>query len=168
MTSGVRHRTDAEHIHVYFDRVSLTIQSCGNLAVIPDLPEVSVNYLLKQSGIISMNWNANLSSGSRPSIGAPFRPFPARASRETPVGLANGNESLVSARQEPQFPSLNKMKTQWKQQIVAARIAWARLSADELIKLDGNRQELALLIQERYVITPDEAEKRVKRFFDCR
>lgn len=127
-----------------------------------------MNDLLKQSGIIGMNWNASQSSGLRPSIGAPFRPFPARASRETPVGPTNGNKSLVSGRQEPQFPSLNKMKTQWKQQIVAARIAWARLSTDELIRLDGNRQELALLIQERYAITPDEAEKRVKRFFDCR
>ena len=127
-----------------------------------------MNDLLKQSGIMGMNWNASQSSGLRPSIGAPFRPFPARASRDTPVGSTNGNGSLVSVRQEPHFPSLNKMKTQWKQQIVAARIAWARLSADELIKLDGHRQELALLIQERYVITPDEAEKRVKRFFDCR
>lgn len=60
------------------------------------------------------------------------------------------------------------MKTKWKQQIVAARIAWARLTVDELINLEGNPQKLALLIQERYVITLDEAEKRVKRFFVCR
>lgn len=57
------------------------------------------------------------------------------------------------------------MKTKWKLQIVAARIAWARLTVDELSKLEGDPQKLALLIQERYVITPDEAEKRVKRFF---
>lgn len=127
-----------------------------------------MNDLLNQSGIIGMNWNASQSSGLRPGMGAPFRPFPTRVCRENPVGPAVGNERLVGARQEPQFLSSDKMKTQWKQQITAARIAWARLSADELIKLDGNRQELALLIQERYVITPDEAEKRVKRFFDCR
>lgn len=70
--------------------------------------------------------------------------------------------------QELPLSSSDKMKTKWKLQIVAARIAWARLTVDELSKLEGDPQKLALLIQERYVITPDEAEKRVKRFFLCR
>jgi uncharacterized protein YjbJ (UPF0337 family) len=127
-----------------------------------------MNDFLKQSEINSMNWCGNQSWNLRPSIGAPFRPFPARASREIPVGLADADEGLLRQPQELPRSSSDKVKTKWKLQIVAARIAWARLTVDELIKLEGDPQKLALLIQERYVITLDEAEKRVKRFFACR
>lgn len=63
-------------------------------------------------------------------------------------------------------PSLDEIKGKWKQQIGAAKITWGKLMDDELLKLEGHQQKLAGLVQERYAITRDEAEKQVKAFFD--
>lgn len=62
------------------------------------------------------------------------------------------------------MPSVNEMKGKWKQQVGAAKIAWGKLTEDELLKSEGQTQKLAGLVQERYAITRDEAEKQVKQF----
>lgn len=64
------------------------------------------------------------------------------------------------------LPSADQIKGVWKQQIGAAKIAWGKLTEDELLKLEGHEQKLAGLVQERYAITRDEAEKQVKSFFE--
>jgi len=64
------------------------------------------------------------------------------------------------------LPSIDAMKGQWKQQVGAAKIAWGKLTEDELLKLEGHEQKLAGLVQERYAVTRDEADKQVKAFFD--
>jgi uncharacterized protein YjbJ (UPF0337 family) len=63
------------------------------------------------------------------------------------------------------IPSVDEMKGIWKQQVGAAKIAWGKLTEDELLKLEGHEQKLAGLVQERYAITRDEADKQVKEFF---
>lgn len=62
--------------------------------------------------------------------------------------------------------SVDSIKGQWKQQVGAAKIAWGKLTDDELLKVEGHAQKLAGLVQERYAITRDEADKQVKTFFD--
>ena len=64
------------------------------------------------------------------------------------------------------LPSVDVMKGQWKQHIGAAKVAWGKLTEDELLTLEGHEQKLAGLVQERYAITRDEADKQVKAFFD--
>lgn len=64
------------------------------------------------------------------------------------------------------LPSVDEVKGKWKQQIGAAKIAWGKLTEDELLKLEGHEQKLAGLVQERYAITRDEADKQVKTFFE--
>lgn len=64
------------------------------------------------------------------------------------------------------LPSGDAIKGKWKQQVGAAKIAWGKLTEDELLKLEGHEQKLAGLVQERYAITRDEADKQVKSFFD--
>jgi len=64
------------------------------------------------------------------------------------------------------LPSVDEVKGRWKQQVGAAKIAWGKLTEDELLKLEGHEQKLAGLVQERYAITRDEADKQVKNFFD--
>jgi uncharacterized protein YjbJ (UPF0337 family) len=64
------------------------------------------------------------------------------------------------------LPSVDEMKGKWKQQVGAAKIAWGKLTEDELLKLEGHEQKLAGLVQERYAVTRDEADKQVKAFFD--
>jgi uncharacterized protein YjbJ (UPF0337 family) len=62
--------------------------------------------------------------------------------------------------------SVDEVKGIWKQQVGAAKIAWGKLTEDELLRLEGHEQKLAGLVQERYAITRDEADKQVKSFFE--
>ena len=64
------------------------------------------------------------------------------------------------------IPSVDELKGKWQQQVGAAKIAWGKLTEDELLESKGHDQKLAGLIQERYAITRDEAEKQVKDFLD--
>lgn len=64
------------------------------------------------------------------------------------------------------LPSVDALKGQWKQQVGAAKIAWGKLTEDELLRLEGHQEKLAGLVQERYAVTRDEADKQVKNFFE--
>ena len=63
------------------------------------------------------------------------------------------------------LPSATELRGIWKQRIGAARIAWGRLTEDELLQIEGHEQKLSGLIQQRYAITRAEAVKQVKAFF---
>jgi len=62
------------------------------------------------------------------------------------------------------LPSADELKGKWQQQIGAAKIAWGKLTEDELLKSEGHAQKLAGLVQERYAVTRDEADQQVKDF----
>lgn len=62
------------------------------------------------------------------------------------------------------LPSADELKGKWKQQVGAAKIAWGKLTEDELLESEGREEKLTGLIQERYAITRDEADKQVKDF----
>jgi uncharacterized protein YjbJ (UPF0337 family) len=77
-----------------------------------------------------------------------------------------GNDDVMSQQQQQSMPtSIDAAKGVWKQQVGAAKIAWGKLTEDELLRLEGHEQKLAGLVQERYAITRDEADKQVKAFF---
>jgi len=59
----------------------------------------------------------------------------------------------------------DRMKARWKQSLGAAKLAWGKLTDDELLQLEGRADKLAGLVQERYVITRDAAVQQVKRFY---
>lgn len=63
------------------------------------------------------------------------------------------------------IPSVDELKGKWKQHLGAAKIAWGELTEDELLKSEGQQQKLIGLVQERYAITRDEADRQVKSFF---
>lgn len=60
----------------------------------------------------------------------------------------------------------DEVKGAWKQQVGKAKIVWGKLTDDEILQSEGQVQKLAGLVQERYAVTRDEAEKQVKAFFD--
>lgn len=72
---------------------------------------------------------------------------------------------MNQAQQHP-APSATEIKGLWKQQVGSAKITWGKLTDDELLKTEGHIQKLAGLVQERYAITRDEAEKQIKGFFE--
>ena len=64
------------------------------------------------------------------------------------------------------LPSADELKGKWKQQVGAAKIAWGKLTEDELLESQGQLEKLAGLVQERYAVTRDEADQQVKSFLD--
>jgi len=64
------------------------------------------------------------------------------------------------------LPSADELKGKWKQQIGSAKLAWGKLTEDEILKYEGRAEKLAGLVQERYAVTRDEADKQLKKFFD--
>jgi uncharacterized protein YjbJ (UPF0337 family) len=64
------------------------------------------------------------------------------------------------------IPSTDQLKGIWKQQVGGVKLAWGKLTEDEILKSEGRAEKLAGLVQERYAITRDEADKQVKKFFD--
>ena len=64
------------------------------------------------------------------------------------------------------LPNSDQIKGEWKQQMGAAKIAWGKLTDDELLKTEGHAEKLAGLVQERYGMMRDEAEDQVKAFMD--
>ncbi|MFL1455129.1 CsbD family protein [Marinobacter sp. GN3S48] len=61
--------------------------------------------------------------------------------------------------------SVEETKDKWKQQVGKAKLVWGKLTEDELLATEGRQEKLAGLVQERYAVTRDEAEKQVKEFF---
>ena len=58
------------------------------------------------------------------------------------------------------------IKGQWKQLKGKAKEAWGDLTDDELTRVEGNADQLAGLVQERYGRSKEEAEREVNDFFD--
>ena len=84
---------------------------------------------------------------------------------KTPARPDNSEDSM-SRQQSQAMPSTDEVKGLWKQKVGAAKIAWGKLTEDELLKSEGHAQKLAGLVQERYAVTRDEADKQIKNFFD--
>lgn len=58
------------------------------------------------------------------------------------------------------------IKGKWRELVGTARILWDELTVAELIGSEGDTQKLANLIQQRYDMTHEEAEKQVISFFE--
>ncbi|MBA3582024.1 MAG: CsbD family protein [Gammaproteobacteria bacterium] len=59
----------------------------------------------------------------------------------------------------------DQVKAKWKQYAGDAKVAWGKLTDDELLQIEGNGQKLAGLVQERYALSREDAEKQVEDFF---
>ncbi|MFT7244685.1 MAG: hypothetical protein ACI82A_002043 [Candidatus Azotimanducaceae bacterium] len=62
--------------------------------------------------------------------------------------------------------STDEIKGKWKQHLGSAKIAWGKLTEDELLKSEGHAERLTGLIQERYALGRDEARSQVNAFLD--
>jgi len=53
------------------------------------------------------------------------------------------------------------VKGKWKQATGSAKTQWGKLTDDELMQIEGNRDKLIGKVQEKYGIAKEEAEKQV-------
>jgi uncharacterized protein YjbJ (UPF0337 family) len=60
----------------------------------------------------------------------------------------------------------NRVEGNWRQFTGQAREKWGELTEDELAQVDGRRDRLAGLLQERYGIAQDEANRRIDEWAD--
>ena len=74
-------------------------------------------------------------------------------------------QQLPQQQQQAHIPSTEEIKGKWKQQVGSAKIVWGKLTEDELLKLEGHKERLTGLVQERYALSIEEADKQVKAFF---
>jgi len=61
-------------------------------------------------------------------------------------------------------PFWEKMKGSWSQTKGAVKEQWGKLTDDDLLEIEGRRDQLVGKLQTRYGITRDEAEKQVGTF----
>ncbi len=52
-------------------------------------------------------------------------------------------------------------KGKWKQLVGSAKAQWGRLTDEELVQADGEKERLAGLIQEKYGVTKEEANRQI-------
>lgn len=64
------------------------------------------------------------------------------------------------------LPSSDEVKGKWKQHVGSAKIAWGKLTEDELLKSEGHSERLTGLVQERYAVARDVASKQVNDFLE--
>ncbi|MDX1343144.1 CsbD family protein [Reinekea sp. G2M2-21] len=60
----------------------------------------------------------------------------------------------------------NVLKEDWNKMMGDAKVAWGKLTEDELLKTEGHIQKLTGIVQSRYAITREVAEKQVQGFLD--
>jgi uncharacterized protein YjbJ (UPF0337 family) len=60
--------------------------------------------------------------------------------------------------------SAEALADKWKRHIGSAKIVWAKLTDEELLKSGGQAENLTSLVQERYAISQDAAGKKVRNF----
>lgn len=76
--------------------------------------------------------------------------------------LIKPDASVTSAQATP----LPGAKVKWPQQVKAAKSQWGKLSEAEILKSDGDQQQLSSLVQQRYHIDRHVADKQVRTFLD--
>lgn len=62
--------------------------------------------------------------------------------------------------------NLDELQGKWQQLKGSAKIKWGELTDDDLEKVEGHRDRLEGLLQERYGKTKAEAQAEVNRFFE--
>ncbi len=60
----------------------------------------------------------------------------------------------------------NILEGKWKQMIGEAKRQWGRLTDDELDRIEGDKDKLVGMIQEKYGYAKEKAEREVDQFLD--
>lgn len=58
----------------------------------------------------------------------------------------------------------DQIKGQWKQFTGAAKERWGKLTDDDLSRINGRREELEGILQERYGVAKEDANRQIKEF----
>lgn len=79
------------------------------------------------------------------------------------AAAAKGDDALMSQPSGINVTSKDG-RGPWSTQVGAARAEWTKISADELLKTNGQAADLASLVEKRYGVKRSEADGQVARF----
>lgn len=88
-----------------------------------------------------------------------------KANRTNKVGILSKVEAIQLSTQAD-ISGTTKVTGKWAHLVKAAQSEWSQLSEAEILKSEGNLQQLAGLVQHRYAIARHLAEKWVKVFLE--
>jgi uncharacterized protein YjbJ (UPF0337 family) len=83
------------------------------------------------------------------------------------ASAAQANQSqqpLQQPLQQQESTANDTTSNKWKTMIGAAKEMWNKLTDQELIKSQGNEQELTSLVRRRYSVPQEKANQQVKKF----
>lgn len=89
-----------------------------------------------------------------------------KADKANKAEMADKMEATPATTKTIKVTPAAGMKGKWPQQVKAAKSQWGKLSEAEILKSDGNPKQLSSLVQQRYDISQDVAEKQVNSFLD--
>jgi uncharacterized protein YjbJ (UPF0337 family) len=79
------------------------------------------------------------------------------------MGSVRVNERI---NQMTNSPTWNKVQGNWKQFKGSVQSRWGKLTNDEVDQMNGEREQLAGKIQEKYGIAQEEANKQIDEWAD--
>jgi len=88
-----------------------------------------------------------------------------KATKDTSTVTVTSTVTTPTTTTEKVDHNVDALAGKWKQQVGNAKILWGKLTDDELLKTEGRIQHLTGLVQERYAVTREAAEKQVQDFF---
>ena len=74
-------------------------------------------------------------------------------------------QQSLPQQQQQSLHHIGETNSRWKGRIEAAKQNWDKLTEEELLNSDGQMQKLSELVQERYALSRDDAEKQIKLFY---
>jgi uncharacterized protein YjbJ (UPF0337 family) len=63
-------------------------------------------------------------------------------------------------------PLWNRIQGNWKQVAGSVKQEWGKLTDDDLVQADGEREKLAGKLQDRYGVTQAEAHRQIDKWAD--
>jgi uncharacterized protein YjbJ (UPF0337 family) len=75
-----------------------------------------------------------------------------------------GTSETIARRNQEQVMNWDQIKADWKDFKGKARIAWGKLTNDDLEQIRGNREQLEAAVQRRYGIAKEDAQRQVSEW----
>lgn len=85
---------------------------------------------------------------------------------ELPQQKLPQQQQQAQPQQQQHSHKVDSVKNKWQQQVGAAKAVWSQLSYEELLKTNGQVQQLARLLQARCDLTPADADMQAKAFIE--
>lgn len=82
-----------------------------------------------------------------------------------PAGDPHAARQALHPQMHPATSTAGVVKGRWQQVVGAAKVTWGMLTRDELLKLDGDEPTLVGLVQKRYGVSRETAERQARQFF---